>query len=44
MLYLAVPQERYAQPLISFVFGIRKLLETSSSPEWVSALELGKYF
>jgi hypothetical protein len=41
---LVVPQERYAQPLIIFIFGIRKLPETSPSPEWVSALELGTIF
>lgn len=41
---MVVPQERYAQPLISFVFAVRKLPETSPSPEWVSALGLGAIF
>lgn len=43
---MIIPQERYAQPLISccFFFGIRKLPETSPSPEWISAPELGTIF
>jgi hypothetical protein len=44
---LIVPRERYAHALISlffFFFGIRKLPETSLSPEWVSAPELGTIF
>jgi hypothetical protein len=41
---LVVPLQRQSQPLIGFCFEIRKLPETSPSPEWVSPLELGTVF